>query len=112
MNTQEKEVENRIKAIKRLEKEVADLKHYVFVINPLKQVKRGIGNDIIQVLKIETTKRFSIASSRWIGMGHQESEIEIPDTLLEKYYSLALEQLQSTEQELESLVLRKEIVTS
>lgn len=102
------EIKDRVKRIYALEKEVDELRHYLFVIDPMKQIKMGIGNDIQLYMKIETSRKFSISASRRIGMGHQESKIEIPNSLLEKYHALAHEQLAIIEQQLTDLVMGKE----
>lgn len=102
------DVSKKIEAVNKLEKEVNELRYYLLTIDPMKQVKRGIGNDINMVLQCVTTKKFAISASRWIGLGHHESTIEIPDSLLEKYYSIAKDHLKELEQKLEELLNGKE----
>ena len=94
-----------IAEINQLQKDIRDLDYFIMTVDPYKNVQRGNGSfDINCVLKKKEDISYSIFGSRWIGMGHHEKEIQIPNTMVKNLNNLAQQLMLSKQKKLNELL--------
>ena len=91
--------------INKLNESIRKLKYFISAVDPGKNIQRGSGSyDIRSIIKVKAEKSYSIFCSRWYGCGTHESEIPVPNELIDELQSLAIERLRTLESELSSLL--------
>jgi hypothetical protein len=94
-----------IAEINQLHKDIRDLDYFIMAVDPYKNVERGDGSfDIKCVLKKKEQVSYSIFGSRWIGMGHHEKEIAIPNTMVKNLNNLAQQLMLQKQNKLKQLI--------
>lgn len=93
-----------IKQANILKEKIKDIEYFLKVADPEKDVKRGSGYwDITALIKKKVTTRFRLFACRWIGMGHLQEEISIPNELLVVIHREVSNYLETIKKELEDL---------